>query len=94
MLAFDQRGGISFSKGCYLGQEVVARTQHLGKVKRHLQLIELTTTLKKYFPAMNLSTNKQKTAAIIINAAENNKTTIVLAVVHEQYKNDKLELKP
>lgn len=27
-------GGVSFSKGCYPGQEVVARTQHLGKVKR------------------------------------------------------------
>ncbi len=29
-------GGVSFSKGCYPGQEVVARTQHLGKVKRRV----------------------------------------------------------
>jgi folate-binding protein YgfZ len=28
--------GISFSKGCYTGQEVVARLQYLGKSKRHL----------------------------------------------------------
>lgn len=27
-------GGVSFQKGCYPGQEIVARTQHLGKVKR------------------------------------------------------------
>jgi folate-binding protein YgfZ len=27
-------GGVSFEKGCYTGQEIVARTQHLGKVKR------------------------------------------------------------
>lgn len=27
---------VSFSKGCYLGQEVVARAQHRGRVKRHL----------------------------------------------------------
>jgi folate-binding protein YgfZ len=27
-------GGVSFSKGCYPGQEIVARTQYLGKVKR------------------------------------------------------------
>jgi len=26
--------GVSFSKGCYPGQEIVARTQYLGKVKR------------------------------------------------------------
>lgn len=27
--------GVSFNKGCYLGQEVVARMQHLGKLKQH-----------------------------------------------------------
>lgn len=31
---FDLLGGISFSKGCYPGQEVVARSHYLGKVKR------------------------------------------------------------
>ena len=29
-------GGVSFSKGCYPGQEIVARTQYLGKVKRRM----------------------------------------------------------
>jgi folate-binding protein YgfZ len=29
-------GGISFSKGCYPGQEIVARTQYLGKIKRRM----------------------------------------------------------
>ena len=36
MTNFDKIGGVSFHKGCYPGQEVVARTQYLGKVKRHL----------------------------------------------------------
>lgn len=31
---FDLVGGISFSKGCYPGQEIVARSHYLGKVKR------------------------------------------------------------
>jgi tRNA-modifying protein YgfZ len=31
-------GGVSFDKGCYTGQEVVARAQHLGKVKRRMYL--------------------------------------------------------
>lgn len=31
---FDLFGGVSFSKGCYPGQEVVARSHYLGKVKR------------------------------------------------------------
>jgi len=38
-------GGISFSKGCYTGQEVVARLQYLGKSKRNLYLIESDTPL-------------------------------------------------
>jgi len=37
MLDYDRLNAISFTKGCYLGQEIVARTQHLGRTKRHLQ---------------------------------------------------------
>lgn len=40
MLDIDRLGGISFNKGCYTGQEVVARTHYLGKTKRHLYLAE------------------------------------------------------
>lgn len=34
MVNLDLLGGISFKKGCYTGQEIVARTHYLGKVKR------------------------------------------------------------
>jgi len=30
------QGGVSFQKGCYTGQEIVARLQYLGKTKKHL----------------------------------------------------------
>lgn len=36
MLNLDLTGGVSFKKGCYPGQEIVARTQYLGKVKRRM----------------------------------------------------------
>lgn len=36
MIGLEALGGISFEKGCYLGQEIVARAQHRGQVKRHL----------------------------------------------------------
>jgi tRNA-modifying protein YgfZ len=36
MLNLDLVDGISFTKGCYTGQEIIARTQHLGKIKRRL----------------------------------------------------------
>ena len=34
MLNFERIGGISFTKGCYPGQEIVARLNYLGKTKR------------------------------------------------------------
>lgn len=41
MANFEAIGGVSFNKGCYTGQEVVARTQYLGKVKRRLYLAHI-----------------------------------------------------
>ena len=39
MLNVDKINGISFTKGCYLGQETVARMQYLGKNKKMMGLL-------------------------------------------------------
>ena len=36
MINLQAVGGVSFKKGCYTGQEIVARMQYLGKLKRRL----------------------------------------------------------
>lgn len=36
MLNLDQLGAVSFTKGCYVGQEIIARTHHLGRLKRRM----------------------------------------------------------
>ena len=41
MANFDLVGGVSFSKGCYPGQEIVARTQYRGGLKRRMALAHL-----------------------------------------------------
>jgi folate-binding protein YgfZ len=41
MLNLDLLDGISFTKGCYTGQEIVARTQHLGRIKRRMHHLRL-----------------------------------------------------
>lgn len=33
-----QLNGVSFNKGCYTGQEIIARMQYIGKLKTHLLL--------------------------------------------------------
>ena len=36
MINLEKHKGVSFTKGCYPGQEIVARTKYLGSVKRKL----------------------------------------------------------
>ncbi|MCR4303003.1 MAG: folate-binding protein [Gallionella sp.] len=43
MVNLDLIGGVSFKKGCYPGQEIVARMQYLGKLKRRMYLAHLDT---------------------------------------------------
>ena len=40
-LNLDQQSGVmSFKKGCYPGQEIVARIQYLGKIKKRMKLLQ------------------------------------------------------
>jgi folate-binding protein YgfZ len=41
MLNLDLLDGISFNKGCYTGQEIIARAQHLGRIKRRMFRLRL-----------------------------------------------------
>ncbi len=45
---FDQTGGVSFRKGCFIGQEVVSRMQHRGTARRRV----LTARADAPLPAM------------------------------------------
>lgn len=38
---FDELGGISWTKGCYMGQELTARTRYRGLLKRRLVPVEI-----------------------------------------------------
>ena len=45
MLNLQAVGGVSFKKGCYTGQEIVARMQYLGKLKRRLYCLALDASV-------------------------------------------------
>ncbi len=57
MLNLDALQGLSYQKGCYLGQEVIARLHYRGKVKKRLHLISsarpLATASHLYVQASN-----------------------------------------
>ncbi len=49
VLNLEKLDGINYKKGCYTGQEIVARTHYLGKIKKQLFLI------KHFSDAINIS---------------------------------------
>ena len=52
MLNFQAIGAISFKKGCYTGQEVVARMKYLGKLKRRMYRIRVPVSADRLLPGM------------------------------------------
>jgi len=42
MVNLELLGGVDFHKGCYTGQEIVARAQHLGRIKRRMFRFDYT----------------------------------------------------
>jgi hypothetical protein len=60
--------GISFNKGCYPGQEIVARTQYLGKQKRRMYLAHVESRAKAGEPVFSPEFGVQG-AGMVANAA-------------------------
>ncbi len=67
MANFELLGGVSFTKGCYTGQEVVARMQHLGKLKRRMFPANVTAQAKAGDPLYSEDLGDQ-TGGIVVNA--------------------------
>lgn len=46
MLNYESVGGVNFQKGCYPGQEIVARSQFRGTLKRRAYIVHADTALR------------------------------------------------
>ncbi len=74
----DLLDGISFKKGCYIGQEIIARTQNLGRIKRRSLLFRITGDAPA--PGGKLYA-EGKAAGQIVDAISDGSETHFLAVV-------------
>lgn len=85
MINLDAIGGVSFKKGCYPGQEIVARTQYLGKLKRRMFLahIDTTQTIKAGDALYSADMDDQPSGNIVNVAASPNGGFDVLAVIQQ-----------
>ncbi len=80
MLNLDLLDGISFKKGCYTGQEIVARTQHLGRIKRRLFRLGLPRGTWQVGDEVQLSDGRQARLTEVVDAAAGSEALAVLAV--------------
>lgn len=80
MINFELIGGVNFKKGCYPGQEIVARSQYLGKPKRRMMLAtvegeEAAATLQAGLDIFS-SDDPEQPCGMIVNAAPSGKGSI------------------
>ena len=87
--------GVSFTKGCYVGQEIVARMQYLGKQKRHMQYATVITQQRpkvgdQLFSATSQSTQGAGNVVDVQTAGEQYELLVV--VEDESAANNDLQL--
>lgn len=82
MLNLPELGAINFNKGCYLGQEVVARAQHRGQVKRHLVQLAWQGT-EAPDPGAELVDASGRSRATVVQSAGSAGAGTALAVVQD-----------
>jgi len=82
MLNLDALGAVVFDKGCYPGQEIIARTHHLGAVKRRLYRFVAGAGLPAApAPGTALVDAQRDTVGTVVRAARADNAVELLAVV-------------
>ncbi len=73
---------VDFKKGCFTGQEVIARMQYKGKLKQHLQLLK-TDQIIDLAPLEKLHQDDRKVAEVICCISQQGIGSLVLALVKD-----------
>lgn len=76
MINFELIGGVNFKKGCYPGQEIVARSQYLGKLKR--RMMHASVTAEHVAPGTEIfaASDPGQPCGMVVNAARATPQTV------------------
>ena len=69
MINFEVLGGVDFKKGCYPGQEIVARSQYLGKLKRRMNIADVDASAVQAAADVYHSDGKEPVGTVVMAAA-------------------------
>ena len=92
-LNMDLIEGINFKKGCYTGQEIVARTHYLGKVKRRMYRAFIKSLVDLNPGDQILNKNGEDTGQLVRSAKENNDKTNLLIELRVDQAHEALFIK-
>jgi folate-binding protein YgfZ len=87
MVNLEVIGGVSFQKGCYPGQEIVARSQYLGKLKRRMFLAHVDAEAAPGDSLYSADMEGQATGTVVNAAPAPNGGFDVLAVAQVESAN-------
>jgi folate-binding protein YgfZ len=94
MVNLDLIGAVNFKKGCYPGQEVVARVHYLGKIKQ--RMFVATTPAKKLTTPGNkvyYAGQKDKVAGTVVQAAITNSGQILQLVLQTEAVSENADIR-
>ncbi len=95
MLNLDRLNGISFNKGCYTGQEIIARTHYKGKSKRQMYLAK-SDNQQPLHAGLNIITqdeNQTSHAGQILSVWQDKPPARMLVILQQGYaKSENLRL--
>lgn len=92
MLNLDQLGGVSFSKGCYPGQEIVARMHYLGNLKRRMFLGYTDAAEVLPGTAVHVAGEAQAAGEVVESAPHPQRGRALLAVLQLSHAGGELRL--
>lgn len=82
MLGMERLGALDFRKGCFPGQEVIARTRYLGKLKRRPLLCRPGEPVAPaVMESLELSAGEETASAVVIDSATDVSGSSLLALV-------------
>ena len=89
MVNYHNNDAVSFTKGCFLGQEIIARTQHRGRSKRKLYRTQIeNNTITKI--GDTIVTDGDEQAGLVVAVSTNKDITNLLVVIADHTVKNKL----
>jgi folate-binding protein YgfZ len=80
MLNYESIGGVNFKKGCYPGQEVVARSQFRGTLKRRAYVVRADAPLKAGEEVFAANDADQPTGTVVQSASANGEWSAIVSM--------------